>query len=185
MVLAVSHENPSRLSAPGAKFSTRISEISSSLRKISLPCGDFRFSVTLRLLQFSMVKYKLSTSGRSRNCVRVISPRPGASILMTSAPSQAISCVQDGPDCTCVISNTRTPVNACPMAPLFSSNGLLVVMRHSTCLSSPSLTPTLSQGRGGSYVGTYAPSGRAGEIRLPVHRLIHRPRRIGLRVDPD
>src|ERR1700679_2389889 len=45
----------------------------------------------------------------SRNCSRVMSPRPGSSTLMTSAPSQASSCVQDGPDCTCVISSTRMP----------------------------------------------------------------------------
>ena len=44
------------------------------------------------------------------NCPRVMSPTPGRSTLMTSAPNQASSCVQVGPDCTCVKSRMRTPV---------------------------------------------------------------------------
>src|SRR3954451_12300975 len=107
-----SHVNPRRSMTPGPKFSTRMSERSTSLRKISLPSSDFMFSVTLRLLQLSIVKYRLSTSGRSRSWVRVTSPRPGCSILMTSAPIQASSCVQTGPACTCVMSRTRTPSRA-------------------------------------------------------------------------
>src|SRR6185503_6372392 len=47
----------------------------------------------------------------SRSCWRVMSP-VGASSLITSAPSQARSWVQDGPDCTCVMSSTRTPSRA-------------------------------------------------------------------------
>src|SRR4051794_32650411 len=68
--------------------------------------------VRLRLLQLSIVKYSESTSGRSRSWLRVTSPRPGCSILMTSAPIQASSCVQTGPACTCVMSTTRTPSRA-------------------------------------------------------------------------
>src|ERR1700741_2280759 len=49
----------------------------------------------------------------SRSCLRVTSPA-GASRLTTSAPSQARICVQDGPDCTCVMSRTRTPSSAFP-----------------------------------------------------------------------
>src|SRR5947207_9859556 len=41
-----------------------------------------------------------------------MSPVPGRSTLMTSAPSQASSWVQVGPDCTCVMSRTRTPSSA-------------------------------------------------------------------------
>src|SRR3954463_16286001 len=97
---------------PGPKFSTRMSERSTSLRKISLPSSDFMLRVSDRLLQFSIVKYSESTSGRSRSWLRVTSPRPGCSILMTSAPIQASSWVQTGPACTCVMSTTRTPSRA-------------------------------------------------------------------------
>src|SRR3954451_5897860 len=107
-----SHVKPSRSMTPGPKFSTTTSERSTSLRKISLPSSDFMLRVSDRLLQLSIVKYSESTSGRSRSWVRVTSPRPGCSILMTSAPIQASSCVQTGPACTCVMSTTRTPSRA-------------------------------------------------------------------------
>src|SRR3954468_10227875 len=107
-----SQVKPSRSITPGPKFSTRMSERSTSLRKISLPSSDFMLSVRLRLLQLSIVKYSESTSGRSRSWVRVTSPRPGCSILMTSAPIQASRCGQTGPACTCVMSTTRTPSRA-------------------------------------------------------------------------
>src|SRR5258707_14432324 len=48
----------------------------------------------------------------SRSCPRVMSPIPGRSTLMTSAPNQARSCVQVGPDCTWVKSRMRTPSSA-------------------------------------------------------------------------
>src|SRR5215475_13015789 len=53
----------------------------------------------------------------SRSCPRVISPTPGRSILITSAPNQASSWVQVGPDWTCVKSRMRTPSSALPTAP--------------------------------------------------------------------
>src|SRR5215510_12230667 len=111
----VSHGNPKRSSTPGPKFSTSTSDVLSSSVKISVPCADFMLSVILRLLQLSMVKYRLSTFGISRSCPRVISPRPGGSSLMTSAPRKPSICVQDGPDCTCVMSRIRTPSRAFPM----------------------------------------------------------------------
>ena len=114
-----SQVKPIRSIAPGAKFSTRTSEFFTRSMKISLPRSDFMFSVMLRLLQFSIVKYRLSTSGRSRSCWRVMSP-VGASSLITSAPSQARIWVQDGPDCTWVMSRTRTPSRALVMTgPLY------------------------------------------------------------------
>src|SRR6478609_1553967 len=42
-----------------------------------------------------------------------MSPTPGRSTLITSAPNQARSCVQVGPDCTWVKSRMRTPLSAC------------------------------------------------------------------------
>src|SRR3569832_2163092 len=46
-----------------------------------------------------------------------MSPMPGRSTLITSAPNQARSCVQVGPDCTCVKSRMRTPWSALPSRP--------------------------------------------------------------------
>src|SRR5208283_2561714 len=44
-----------------------------------------------------------------------MSPTPGRSTLITSAPNQASSCVQVGPDWTWVKSRMRTPVSALVM----------------------------------------------------------------------
>src|SRR6266542_1070576 len=46
-----------------------------------------------------------------------MSPEPGRSILITSAPNQARSCVQVGPDWTCVKSRILTPSSALPSLP--------------------------------------------------------------------
>src|ERR1700752_4452422 len=46
-----------------------------------------------------------------------MSPVPGRSTLMTSAPIKASNCVQVGPDCTCVKSRMRTPSSALPACP--------------------------------------------------------------------
>src|SRR5271154_516401 len=53
----------------------------------------------------------------SRSCPRVASPSPAFSTLITSAPNQAKSCVQVGPDCTWVKSRMRTPSSARPACP--------------------------------------------------------------------
>src|ERR1700686_1329178 len=44
-----------------------------------------------------------------------MSPTPGRSTLITSAPMKARSWVQVGPDCTWVKSRIRTPSNALPI----------------------------------------------------------------------
>src|SRR5471030_2153304 len=46
-----------------------------------------------------------------------MSPVPGRSTLITSAPNQASSCVQVGPDWTCVKSRIFTPSSALPSWP--------------------------------------------------------------------
>src|SRR5258708_39097425 len=53
-----------------------------------------------------------------------MSPPPGRSTLITSAPMKARSCVQVGPDCTCVKSRMRTPSSALPAAPHGLADGL-------------------------------------------------------------
>src|SRR6201987_2347708 len=106
-----------RSSTPGPKFSTSTSHSLISSVKTSLPLGFLVSSVIERLLWLSMVKYRLSTFGISCSCPRVMSPTPGRSTLMTSAPNQASSCVQVGPDWTWVKSKMRTPSRAFPAMP--------------------------------------------------------------------
>src|ERR1700682_3507547 len=52
-----------------------------------------------------------------------MSPTPGRSTLITSAPMEARSCVQVGPDCTCVKSRMRTPSSARPAFPYGLAEG--------------------------------------------------------------
>src|SRR5678816_1258910 len=53
----------------------------------------------------------------SRSWPRVASPSPAFSTLITSAPNQASSWVQVGPDWTCVKSRIFTPSRALPSLP--------------------------------------------------------------------
>src|ERR1700732_3439762 len=105
-----------RSSAPGPKFSTITSDSLISFSSTSLPFGFFVSSVSDFLLLLSIVKYSASTSGMSRNWLRVTSPEPGRSTLITSAPNHASNCVQAGPACTCVKSMILIP-----------SSGLLMI----------------------------------------------------------
>src|ERR1700675_4372786 len=107
-----SHGNPMRSSTPGPKFSTSTSQLLISAVRTSLPLGFLVSSVIERLLWLSMVKYRLSAFGTSCNWPRVMSPTPGRSTLITSAPNQASNCVQVGPDWTWVKSRMRTPSSA-------------------------------------------------------------------------
>src|ERR1700745_3096780 len=52
-----------------------------------------------------------------------MSPTPGRSTLITSAPMKASNCVQVGPDCTCVKSRMRTPSSALPAWPQGAGDG--------------------------------------------------------------
>src|SRR6202521_2815973 len=101
-----------RSSTPGPKFSTRTSQLLINAVRTSLPLGFLVSSVIERLLWLSMVKYRLSAFGTSCNWPRVMSPTPGRSTLITSAPNHASNCVQVGPDWTWVKSRMRTPFSA-------------------------------------------------------------------------
>ena len=68
-----------------------------------------------------------------------MSPVPGRSTLITSAPNQASSCVQVGPDWTCVKSRIFTPSSALPSLP----HGL---MRPGQAVAVGFLATTLSTG---------------------------------------
>src|SRR5512139_1059490 len=69
-----------------------------------------------------------------------MSPVPGRSTLITSAPNQASSCVQVGPDWTWVKSRIFTPSNALPSLP----HGLLDTLGRSLPLAF--FATTLSEG---------------------------------------
>src|SRR5262245_35853530 len=53
----------------------------------------------------------------SRSWPRVMSPRPGGSTLITSAPSQPRIWVAEGPAWTWLMSSTRMPSSALPALP--------------------------------------------------------------------
>ncbi len=110
-----SQVKPMRSSAPGPKFSTITSDSLISFSSTALPSGFLVSSVSERLLLLSIVKYSASASGMSRNWLRVTSPEPGRSTLITSAPNQASIWVQAGPAWTWVKSMILMPLRgSCP-----------------------------------------------------------------------
>src|SRR5688500_18638639 len=111
MLWIFSQLKPKRSSTPGPKFSMTMSHFFRRSTNTVLPAALFMFTTIERLLQLSIVKYRLSAFGTSRSCPRVASPC-GGSNLITSAPSHASSWLHVGPACTCVISRIRTPFNA-------------------------------------------------------------------------
>src|SRR5437870_13399703 len=90
-------------------FSTVTSAFLSSSLTSSSPRGAFKFRVSDFLLALNWWKYQGSLSGLPGCRRRPGSPRPGFSILTTSAPSHARLSVQDGPASNWVKSTTRTP----------------------------------------------------------------------------
>src|SRR3989454_4733475 len=93
---------------PGRKFSRRTSLCPTSVRRIAWPSGALRFRVTLFLLRLTDMKYVDSPPAKGGQ-LRVSSPFPGSSILMTSAPMSPSIIEQNGPARTRVRSRTRTP----------------------------------------------------------------------------
>ena len=77
---STSTPRPRRSITPVAKFSTKISDRATKSRAISTAVGSFRFKTTPRLPWPSTVWSSEARPG---------SPRPGASILITSAPIAA------------------------------------------------------------------------------------------------
>src|SRR4029450_8728766 len=95
---------------PGRKFSSRTSLFFASLRRTSRPSGAFRFRVMLFLLRFTDMKY-VDSPPTNGGQLRVSSPLPGSSTLMTSAPMSPSILAQKGPARTRVRSRIRTPVS--------------------------------------------------------------------------
>src|SRR2546427_2885256 len=103
-----------------------------------LPSALFMLTVIERLLQLSIVKYRLSAFGTSRSWPRVASPC-GFSNLITSAPIQARSCEQVGPACTWVMSSIRTPLSASISGLLFLFRGARVQARDAAAFGARGL----------------------------------------------
>src|SRR4029450_8471649 len=99
---------------PGRKFSSRTSLFFASLRRTSRPSGAFRFRVMLFLLRFTDMKY-VDSPPTNGGQLRVSSPLPGSSTLITSAPMSPSIIAQKGPARTPVRSSTRTPASG-PLA---------------------------------------------------------------------
>ena len=94
---------------PGAMFSTVTSAFFSISLTISSPFGDFRLIASDFLLTLNWWKYHGSSSGLPGRSRRPGSPRPGFSILTTSAPNQASTSVEVVPASNWVKSTTLTP----------------------------------------------------------------------------
>src|SRR5262245_10376712 len=77
---------------------------------MSCPSGALRFNVMLFLFRFTDMKYVDSPSTTGGQ-LRVSSPFPGSSTLITSAPMSPSIMAQNGPARTRVRSSTRMPVS--------------------------------------------------------------------------
>src|SRR6185312_3190107 len=91
-------------------FSAVMSAFFSISLTISRPFGDFRLIAIDFLLTLNWRKYQGSSSGLPGRRRRPGSPRPGFSILTTSAPNQASTSVQVVPASNWVKSTTLTPL---------------------------------------------------------------------------
>ncbi|CAB4802545.1 unannotated protein [freshwater metagenome] len=103
-----SGSSPSASSFPGRKFSTRTSAVSSNLRRTETPSSDFRSRTIVRFPRPTIFQNNVTSSDGSRHPMsRTVSPVPGRSTLMTSAPKSAKCRAQPGPARTVEISITR------------------------------------------------------------------------------
>src|SRR5512134_1791952 len=111
-------------SVPSLKFSTSTSAFFTSCARTSWPAFTPMLSVSERLLRLTPRKYADSPLTKGGPQVRVSSPAPGGSTLITSAPMSPSICVHSGPARMRVRSSTRSPSSA----PLGFS---VLITRHS------------------------------------------------------
>src|SRR5207249_1059764 len=90
------YPKPSLSIVPGRKFSSSTSLFFASLPRISRPSGALRFKVMLFLLRFTDMKY-VDSPPTNGGQLRVSSPLPGSSTLITSAPMSPSIMAQKGP----------------------------------------------------------------------------------------
>src|SRR5688500_15799563 len=97
---------------PGRNCSTTTSALSMSGLSVATASGAFKSIAMLRLPRLSSAKFTLSVPKRGV-CERISSPRPGRSILITSAPASARISVASGPGSSVLKSRTRMPSRGC------------------------------------------------------------------------
>ena len=107
------YPRPRRSIVPGRKFSRRTSLRVTSRFRIFRPSRAFRLRVRLCLFRLTDMKYVASPPANGGQW-RVSSPRPGSSILITSAPMSPSSIEQNGRARMRVRSTTRSPDNGTP-----------------------------------------------------------------------
>src|SRR3954454_6887481 len=143
-------------------FSAVISAFFSISLTISSPFGDFRLIAIDFLLTLNWRKYQGSSSGLPGRKRRPGSPRPGFSILTTSAPNQARTSVQVVPASNWVKSTTWTP---CRKLNSWTLSLMTVSSREcvATACPFPRVAATLRvNGPRGAICATLGPSTRGG-----------------------
>src|SRR5882672_8500287 len=121
-------------------FSTVTSAFFSISLTISSPLGDFRLIASDFLLTLNWWKYQGSSSGLPGRKRRPGSPRPGFSILTTSAPNQASTSVEVVPASNWVKSTTLTPcrkLKSWLMSLISVSSRCVPMLEHSVPLRAP------------------------------------------------
>src|SRR5215470_2136990 len=137
-------------------FSTVTSAFFSISLTISSPLGDFRLIASDFLLTLNWWKYHGSSSGLPGRSLRPGSPRPGFSILTTSAPNQASTSVEVVPASNWVKSTTLTPWRKLKswVMSIIVAPPLAVMLRHSLRLAAAHRNAFLLHGHGqaGAYM---------------------------------
>src|SRR6266851_4082758 len=121
-------------------FSTVTSAFFSISLTISSPFGDFKLIASDFLLTLNWWKYHGSSSGLPGRRRRPGSPRPGFSILTTSAPNQASTSVEVVPASNWVKSTTLTPcrkLRSWVLSLILVSSGLRTDTGHSLRFIAP------------------------------------------------
>ena len=107
----VPYPTPKRSIVPGEKFSTTTSDLSASFIKQLRAFRRHQIERDALLAAINTVVVAGVAAGIIGAKPRESSPRPGTSILMTSAPRSARFIVQNGPASTRVRSMTRIPAS--------------------------------------------------------------------------
>src|SRR5579864_5973330 len=142
---------PHRTSALGRLPTISTSLTSSSLWRSSCPWAWLRSSVTHRLLRLMLFHTRPMPSRRSPQ-VRIGSPDPGCSTLMTSAPNSPSAVPTMGPAASVAASTTRTP-----------STGPALPAGSATAARRPSQPQVVAQRLPGVAVAEQAPALQLGD----------------------
>src|SRR5262245_24760680 len=109
--MARGKSSPSSSTTPARRLWTNTSPRATSRLRISIAPSCLRSSARLRLLRLTDMNVVLSSPQNGGAHARESSPRPGRSILTTSAPMSPRICVQNGPATFWVRSTTTIPLS--------------------------------------------------------------------------